>query len=152
MLDSTLFDVLDAIGRGVRAQPPPPQQQQPFGGLQVLLVGDFYQLPPVGLGRFGKRFAFQSIAWTALFGDGGGCARTPLPMASSTSNKVESSIDTSSITSTRAARTKLQRVRPSQSASASATLAALAVSGICEGPVRVKPSMQQLGDGHHRSR
>jgi len=58
MLDSELFGVLDACGRQVRAQP-----ARSFGGLQVVLCGDFFQLPPVGLGQFGKGFAFESPAW-----------------------------------------------------------------------------------------
>ena len=39
MLDSNLFDALDAIGRAARAVP-----DRPFGGLQLVLCGDFFQL------------------------------------------------------------------------------------------------------------
>jgi len=31
--------------------------------VQLIFVGDFYQLPPVGLGKFGQKFAFQSLSW-----------------------------------------------------------------------------------------
>jgi ATP-dependent DNA helicase PIF1 len=53
MLDSELFDILEATGRAVRGG------QRPFGGLQIVTCGDFYQLPPVKLGEYGKGFAFQ---------------------------------------------------------------------------------------------
>ena len=46
MLDSELFEALDQIARQVRRAP-----GRPFGGIQLICVGDFYQLPPVGLGE-----------------------------------------------------------------------------------------------------
>lgn len=57
MLDGRMLDMLDRILRTVR------QQEDAFGGLQVILVGDFYQLPPIA--RMGEvaRFAFESNAW-----------------------------------------------------------------------------------------
>jgi ATP-dependent DNA helicase PIF1 len=59
MLDSYLMEVLDMIGRSVRGEP-----AKAFGGLQIILCGDFFQLPPVSLGgNFGNGFAFQSRAW-----------------------------------------------------------------------------------------
>ena len=58
MLDSNLFDVLAEIGAAVRGV------SSPFGGLQLIVCGDFYQLPPVGLNPGqGKSFAFDSLAW-----------------------------------------------------------------------------------------
>lgn len=41
MLPARTLDLVDAVCRHVREDP------SPFGGLQVLLVGDFFQLPPV---------------------------------------------------------------------------------------------------------
>jgi hypothetical protein len=41
MLDKRLFEVLDAIGKTIR------DSQEPFGGIQLIVVGDFLQLPPV---------------------------------------------------------------------------------------------------------
>lgn len=61
MLTPTLLDTLDQIGRLVRKRP-----FQPMGGLQVIFVGDFYQLPPVGREDPERTFAFQSAAWPQL--------------------------------------------------------------------------------------
>ena len=35
----------------------------PFGGIQIILSGDFLQLPPVSRGKKVKRFCFQSDVW-----------------------------------------------------------------------------------------
>ena len=42
MLDAVLFDKLDFISRRIRQK-----LDKPFGGIQLVMVGDFYQLPPV---------------------------------------------------------------------------------------------------------
>ena len=41
------------------------QAGRPFGGLQLIVCGDFFQLPPVSAGSMAgsKRFAFESQAW-----------------------------------------------------------------------------------------
>lgn len=41
MLDAVMFDKLEAVAREVR------KSSLPFGGIQLVFVGDFYQLPPV---------------------------------------------------------------------------------------------------------
>jgi len=61
MLDSHLFSVLDTLGRAARGNSA--TIHEPFGGLQLVLCGDFFQLPPVSLGKFGNGFAFQSASW-----------------------------------------------------------------------------------------
>lgn len=60
MLDA---DRLDAVERLCRAMKDP---FLPFGGLQVVLCGDFFQLPPVSRGPKTVRFAFESAAWQAM--------------------------------------------------------------------------------------
>lgn len=57
MLDGRVLDMVDMVCRTVR------QRGEAFGGLQVVLVGDFFQLPPVTLRGETSRFAFESRAW-----------------------------------------------------------------------------------------
>ena len=81
MLDGGLFDKLDHVARRVRAARPimlpstssaSSSADAPFGGIQLVLCGDFFQLPPVGMERdptaAGKavRFMFESHAWRSL--------------------------------------------------------------------------------------
>ncbi len=61
MLSAELFDKLDFIGRRVRGK------LVPFGGIQLILCGDFFQLPPIGVGK-NTSFCFESDAWKELFG------------------------------------------------------------------------------------
>lgn len=57
MLTAELLDKLNELGKKLRVS------RAPFGGLQILLVGDFFQLPPVHRGDEPTRFAFESDAW-----------------------------------------------------------------------------------------
>jgi ATP-dependent DNA helicase PIF1 len=41
MIDGMFFDALDQIRREVRSE-----HNKPFGGIQLVLSGDFFQLPP----------------------------------------------------------------------------------------------------------
>jgi ATP-dependent DNA helicase PIF1 len=60
MLSGTILDAVDKVCRQVRGN------DHAFGGMQVVLVGDFFQLPPVaGRGRQ-VPFAFESEAWKLL--------------------------------------------------------------------------------------
>lgn len=65
MLGSELFTKLANIG--ARLKELEGKNSLPFGGIQVVLCGDFYQLPPVKLGskQVGS-FAFTSPAWKEL--------------------------------------------------------------------------------------
>lgn len=60
MIDGELFDKLEEIARIIRKNP------GPFGGIQIVLTGDFYQLPPV----FKKRNDNEGL--TAMTSKGGG--------------------------------------------------------------------------------
>lgn len=63
MLSSKLFEVLENIGRVVR------KNNRPFGGIQIICLGDMYQLPPVGDDNDPETsaFAFESPAWKSTF-------------------------------------------------------------------------------------
>ncbi|WVR08357.1 hypothetical protein IAU60_005412 [Kwoniella sp. DSM 27419] len=59
MIDGKLFDKLDFIARKIR------RCDRPFGGLQLILSGDFFQLPPVARDNTCK-FAFEADCWPAI--------------------------------------------------------------------------------------
>ena len=65
MMSKKLFDILDSIGRRARCQP-----SKPFGGIQIVFSGDFYQLPPVGDNddEDTTAFCFESARWKEAFG------------------------------------------------------------------------------------
>lgn len=60
MVDGELFDKLEGIARAMR------NNGRPFGGIQLVITGDFFQLPPVpdfaNKGREVK-FAFEADTW-----------------------------------------------------------------------------------------
>lgn len=55
MLSGALLNSLDLLARAMK------NQELPFGGMQVVFVGDFFQLPPIG--GTGTAYAFLSDAW-----------------------------------------------------------------------------------------
>ena len=57
MIDGNLLDKLDGIAKTIR------RSKKPFGGIQIILCGDFFQLPPVTKSNQQLKFAFQSYAW-----------------------------------------------------------------------------------------
>lgn len=61
MLHHFRIDLVDKILRAFK------RNDEPFGGIQVVLCGDFFQLPPVS--RYGEpkaEFVYKSDAWRAL--------------------------------------------------------------------------------------
>lgn len=63
MMSAKLLTILDGIGRGARGI------DKPFGGIQLLFSGDFYQLPPVGdkTDIESCLFCFENPIWNELF-------------------------------------------------------------------------------------
>jgi ATP-dependent DNA helicase PIF1 len=63
MMSLKIFEMLDAIGKAVR------KSQKPFGGIQMIFSGDFYQLPPVGNKDEPDttKFCFESALWFQTF-------------------------------------------------------------------------------------
>eukprot|EP00747_Dinoflagellata_sp_TGD_P212434 gnl/TRDRNA2_/TRDRNA2_85524_c0_seq1.p1 gnl/TRDRNA2_/TRDRNA2_85524_c0~~gnl/TRDRNA2_/TRDRNA2_85524_c0_seq1.p1 ORF type:complete len:685 (-),score=162.88 gnl/TRDRNA2_/TRDRNA2_85524_c0_seq1:78-2087(-) len=59
MMSQQLFEMLEAVARYIRGD------ERPFGGIQLCLCGDFFQLPPVSKGSTGddSRYCFESPLW-----------------------------------------------------------------------------------------
>lgn len=60
MLSGRVFTLLNSIGRTIR------KSTKPFGGIQVIFIGDFFQLPPIGDAEDGQ-FCFESDDWLDVF-------------------------------------------------------------------------------------
>lgn len=60
MLGADTVSMVDVICRTLRGNP------EPFGGLQVIFVGDFFQLPPINTRGAAPQFAYQSPSWKRL--------------------------------------------------------------------------------------
>lgn len=63
MMSVKIFELCEEIARIVR------RSSRPFGGIQVIFTGDFFQLPPVGnaLDPYSERFCFESSQWYNVF-------------------------------------------------------------------------------------
>jgi len=61
MLSEKIFNSIEYISRKVR------QETRPFGGMQVIAPGDFFQLPRVPRYDDEGKFAFQSKLWDVVF-------------------------------------------------------------------------------------
>lgn len=63
MLSAKLFETLNAIGKAVR------RNTRPFGGIQLIFSGDFFQLPPIGDSNDpdSQQFCFESEEWNKIF-------------------------------------------------------------------------------------
>lgn len=64
MMSKKLFNILNEIGNRARKK-----IGVPFGGIQVIFSGDFYQLPPVGEKEDAEtsQFCFESDDWNVVF-------------------------------------------------------------------------------------
>lgn len=65
MLNEKLFETLDTLCKRLRKEP-----NIPFGGMQLIFSGDFYQLPPVCKDKTNTKesnFCFQSALWDETF-------------------------------------------------------------------------------------
>ncbi len=63
MMSVKLLEILDELGRVIRHN-----HMMPFGGIQIVLSGDFYQLPPVGDKDEPEtyKFCFESSKWNSV--------------------------------------------------------------------------------------
>ena len=64
MMSLKLFELINLVGKEVR------KSNRPFGGIQVIFSGDFYQLPPVATNKDNledSQFCFESELWCILF-------------------------------------------------------------------------------------
>ncbi|XP_078528022.1 ATP-dependent DNA helicase PIF1-like [Lissotriton helveticus] len=57
MVEGEFFDKLEAVARAVR------RKDEPFGGIQLIICGDFLQLPPVTKTSERTTFCFQAKSW-----------------------------------------------------------------------------------------
>lgn len=60
MLHSYRLDLVDTVLRHIT------QRSEPFGGIQVVLSGDFFQLPPINRDTKQTNFAFEAKVWGAM--------------------------------------------------------------------------------------
>ena len=60
MVSPEIFSSMDRVLRAFKNNP------EPFGGVQVVISGDFFQLPPVSKEFKEKRFSWQSPVWKSL--------------------------------------------------------------------------------------
>ncbi len=63
MMSLKIFEIVEEIARNARSS------ESPFGGMQVVFLGDFYQLPPVGThgDPDTEKFCFESARWNRAF-------------------------------------------------------------------------------------
>lgn len=57
MLSASMIGMVDAVCKAVK------NSQEPFGGLQIIFIGDFFQLPPVNRSAQTTLFAYEAPAW-----------------------------------------------------------------------------------------
>lgn len=60
MISSEVFEILNRVFQAVR------ENNQPMGGLQMVMFGDFLQLPPINRDSQNYNFCFRSTTWKDL--------------------------------------------------------------------------------------
>lgn len=60
MVSRNMLDLYDTMARAYM------RQQRPFGGLRVVVMGDFFQLPPICRGTNEPHYAFEAAVWPRL--------------------------------------------------------------------------------------
>lgn len=64
MLDSELFEKLNYLAKKIK------RNENPFGGIQVIISGDFLQLPPINkLNSSSINYCFKSNAWKEIINE-----------------------------------------------------------------------------------
>lgn len=67
MVDAKIFDTLKFIAREVRGGEGRDFENKGWSGIQLVVCGDFFQLPPIVSGENGKEFAFEADCWDSSF-------------------------------------------------------------------------------------
>jgi len=61
MMHPKMLDLLNYLGKRIRCN------DTPMGGIQVVLVGDFYQLPPIKVNnKEGQSYCFEAESWNEI--------------------------------------------------------------------------------------
>ncbi len=60
MIDGFTLDLVDQVCKAIK------QKAEAFGGMQVILVGDFFQLPPISRKDEAVPFAFEANVWREM--------------------------------------------------------------------------------------
>lgn len=67
MVDAEIFDTLEFIAREVRGGKERDSGNKVWGGIQLVVCGDFFQLPPIVKQKNRKEFAFEADCWDSSF-------------------------------------------------------------------------------------
>ncbi|CAN1228892.1 ATP-dependent DNA helicase pfh1 [Linum perenne] len=61
MVDAEMFENLELVARKVKGS------KKVWGGIQLVVSGDFFQMPPITMNQHGKEFAFEADCWDTSF-------------------------------------------------------------------------------------